>query len=84
MDLDLSCFSDLSPFGIPCVCEGTGLMPPFWRLLLPLNVKYIRLYYDSIYHTPEVRDVGIKNLNLSLSQSNVSPIDQWVFIALYH
>ena len=64
MDLDLSCFRDLSPFGIPCFCEGIGLMPPFWRLFCQLARELPCSF--------ELRDVGIKNLSLSLSDFLVS------------
>ena len=44
------------------VCEKYSLMPPVWRLFLSIR---------ELPRSLEVRDVGIKNLSLSSSQSGV-------------
>ena len=59
-----ACSFNLSPIGTSCVFKKNGLMPLVWRLFCQLE--------SGLAGSLEVRDVGIKNLNLSLSQSSVS------------
>ena len=61
-----TCAFDLSLIRTSCVFKKNGLMPLVWRLFCQLE--------SGLARSLEVRDVGIKNLNLSLSQSSVSYI----------
>ena len=59
-----TCAFDLSPIGTSCVFKKNSLMPLVWCLFCQLE--------SGLAGSLEVRDVGIKNLNFSLTQSSVS------------